>query len=425
MGLELGRTPRRVRPVDRQPLREAGTPDRARRGRRPVEDRRDRFHLQLERIVDFAHRVRLGELSGRRRGDGQTPDRPYILLPAPETCYRPRTKNLDRATGYWRPHNPLFWNDPALPRRLDAVRRRTISNGTRIYAVTEFEYDNKYTTGNLTQEKRWDSVKSAAVPALGALSAANSQVRIRAYDDRGNLTEIYAPDIRTTIAYASLPGVTGPGPYPTRVTYAAGTTLARTWDYVWDKRSGQLLSATDAGNNVATTYTYDALGRPKTVTEAGLRKTAITYYDDTRRVRTVHRPVHARRREAANHREARHAGAGRRSPRLGRRGAEHERHGLGRHQGRDPLHPRLRLASQCGDVHAPPRRDGSDAGMDLYEDGPSGAPHAHRRVQGRGAACELRRHREPDRNDGVFLRRQRRADYRKGARRRCGSPRVA
>ena len=193
----------------------------------------------------------------------------------------------DVTTGYWREHNPLRWSDARLPRRLDAVRRRTISNGTRIYAVTEFEYDNKYTTGNLTQEKRWDSVKSAAVPALGALSAANSQVRIRAYDDRGNLTEIYAPDIRTTIAYASLPGVTGPGPYPTRVTYAAGTTLARTWDYVWDKRSGQLLSATDAGNNVATTYTYDALGRPKTVTEAGLRKTAITYYDDTRRVRTV------------------------------------------------------------------------------------------------------------------------------------------
>ena len=196
----------------------------------------------------------------------------------------PPNQNLDRATGYWRPHNPLFWNDSALPRRLDAVKRQTITGGTTTYAVTEFVYDNAYTTGNVTQEKRWDSVKSASV---GTLSAVNAQVLTRAYDARGNLTEIYAPDIRTTIAYASLTGVTGPGPYPTRVTYAAGTTVARIWNYVWDKRSGQLQSSTDAGNNVATAYTYDALGRPKTVTEAGMRKTAITYFDDTRRVKTV------------------------------------------------------------------------------------------------------------------------------------------
>ena len=129
--------------------------------------------------------------------------------------------------------------------------------------------------------------KSATVPALGTLSAANAQVRTRAYNARGNLNQIYAPDVRTTIAYASLPGVTGPGPYPTQVTYAPGTTAARIWNYVWDKRSGRLRSSTDADNNIATAYTYDALGRPKTVTEAGLRKTVLTYFNDTLRVKTV------------------------------------------------------------------------------------------------------------------------------------------
>ena len=195
------------------------------------------------------------------------------------------------ATGYWREHNrdwidPAVTIDPTLPRRLNAVWRRTISDGAGTKAVTEYEYDNKYTTGNVTQEKRWDSVKSATVPGLGTLSAANAQVLTRGYDTVGNLTQIYAPDIRTSIDYGSLPGVTGPGPYPTQVTYAAGTSLARTWDYVWHNRSGQLLSKTDVDNNIATTYTYDALGRPLTVKEAGERTTAIAYDDRNRRVTT-------------------------------------------------------------------------------------------------------------------------------------------
>ena len=68
----------------------------------------------------------------------------------------------------------------------------------------------------------------------------------------------------------SLPGVAGPGPYPNRVTYAAGTPLARTWSYDWDDASGWLNSSTDVDNTLTTEYSYDALGRPKTVTEAGL-----------------------------------------------------------------------------------------------------------------------------------------------------------
>ena len=201
---------------------------------------------------------------------------------------------LDFTTGYWREHNPRYWDHPAEPRRLDAVRRRTISDSMGPKAVTEYEYedDNEYTTGNVKYEKRWDSVESTTVPGLGTLSASNAQVLTRGYDSRGNLNQIGAPgivdapEIHTTIDYDSLPGVDGPGPYPTRVVYAPGTTLARTWSYDWDDASGWLKSSTDVDNALTTDYTYDALGRPKTVTEAGERTTAIAYDDRNQRVTT-------------------------------------------------------------------------------------------------------------------------------------------
>ena len=204
---------------------------------------------------------------------------------------------LDFTTGYWREHNrdwidPAVTIDPTLPRRLDAVRRRTISNSMGPKAVTEYEYDNEYTTGNVKYEKRWDSLESTTVPGLGTLSAANAQVLTRGYDSRGNVTEIGAPgiidapEIHTTIDYDSLPGVDGPGPYPNRVVYAPGTILARTWSYDWDDASGWLNSGTDVDNALTTDYTYDALGRPLTVTEAGERKTAFDYDDRNRRVTT-------------------------------------------------------------------------------------------------------------------------------------------
>ena len=68
--------------------------------------------------------------------------------------------------------------------------------------------------------------------------------------------------------------------------YAPGTAEARTRSYDWDDASGWLKSSTDVDNALTTEYTYDALGRPLTVTEAGERKTAIDYDDRNRRVTT-------------------------------------------------------------------------------------------------------------------------------------------
>ena len=173
-----------------------------------------------------------------------------------------------------------YWH-PSAQQRLNAVRRREIGPG--LVAVTEYDYDDPYTSGNLTAEKRWDDVKpaSATAPALGTLSPANARVVTRAYDTKGNLTDIYAPDIRTHITYDAQKN------YPIRVEYGYRTASERTWTYAWNTAAGTLTSKTDLDNAVSTAYAYDAVARPTSVTEANLRKTVTTYYDDTRRVRTV------------------------------------------------------------------------------------------------------------------------------------------
>jgi len=111
---------------------------------------------------------------------------------------------------------------------LNAVRRNEVRNQNgNIAAVTEFEYDNTYGSGNLTATKRWDSVKSATPPGVGQLNTANSQVLTRSYGSYGNLSDIYEPEVRTHITYE------GTGSYPARVDYAYQTTAQRSWSYQW------------------------------------------------------------------------------------------------------------------------------------------------------------------------------------------------
>ena len=172
-----------------------------------------------------------------------------------------------------------YWH-PSARDRLNAVRRR--ETGPSVVAVTEYEYDNAYTSGNLRVEKHWDDVKpaSATAPVLGMLSPANAQVLTRDYDANGNLTDIYTPEIRTHITYDAA------GNYPIQVDYGYQTPLERTWTYAWNTAAGTLRSMTDMDNAVTTTYGYDDVGRSTEVVEAGLRKTAITYDDQNRRVTT-------------------------------------------------------------------------------------------------------------------------------------------
>jgi len=169
---------------------------------------------------------------------------------------------------YWNPHLA------GLARRLDAVQRKEILDGSgdRV-AVTEFAYDDAFSTGNVTSELHWDNVKSAAAPGLGSLSVANSQVLIRSYDGYGNITDFYEPEIRTHIAYD------GTGSVPIRVDYAYQTAQQRSWQYDWKVSSGTLNSKTDLDNNITTSYSYDNVGRLRVTDESGMRKTE-TFYDD-------------------------------------------------------------------------------------------------------------------------------------------------
>ena len=124
------------------------------------------------------------------------------------------------------------------------VIRGNSPGGVAVQAVSEYTYDNSYTRGNLTEEKRWDSVKSAAVPGAGALDSTNSLVLTRACDSFGNLTDLLAPEVRTHFTYGSVGGQTGL--YPTEIARAYQTPVRRMQSLVWDLSTGLLLGETDA-----------------------------------------------------------------------------------------------------------------------------------------------------------------------------------
>jgi len=181
---------------------------------------------------------------------------------------------------YWNPHNTSLW-PTGTARRLNAVKRRKISNGSTAYAATEYTYDSPYSRGNVTAEKRWDSVKSPSLPALGQLSLSNSQVLSRVYDSYGNLTDIYEPEVRTHITYDAAANVV------TRVDTGYGTSAQRSMQYSWLYKDAAIGSKTDIDNNLTTSFTYDHVGRQLTMTEGSLRRTVTSYDDVNRKVATT------------------------------------------------------------------------------------------------------------------------------------------
>ncbi len=194
----------------------------------------------------------------------------------------PAGDQTNDARGYWFPHQaPLSAADQ---RRLNAVKRSEISSdGLNTYAVTEFDYDDFRKAGNVTVERRWksDSVPASSVPGL---SASNAQVLQRAYDPYGNLQDIFPPEIRTHITYDAA------GDFPMLVEYAYGQPEKRSLSYSWNTDAGVVNSKGDADNGIAVSYSYDRIGRVKTMNEAGLRLTQ-TLYDDGNRTVTSKRDL--------------------------------------------------------------------------------------------------------------------------------------
>jgi RHS repeat-associated protein len=162
------------------------------------------------------------------------------------------------------------------------------SNGTLTLARTEFTYDNATTTGNLTQQKSWDSYKGGVAQTLTRpLSATNSISVSHQYDVYGNRTlTTDANGVQTQFVYGLVGGFSNL--YPTQINAAYTKTVQRTTNLAYDFYAGLVTLSTDADNNVSTATSYDALGRPTLVQAADGRaeetQTFTTYSDAGRYV---------------------------------------------------------------------------------------------------------------------------------------------
>ena len=165
-------------------------------------------------------------------------------------------------------------------------------SGTRL-SRREFTYDNDNadarTTGNLKEEKIWDSTRGGVSDPL---TPSNSITISHTYDKHGNrLTTNDGEGNVTEWSYGEITGSGSPsrrGLYPTVMVVAAGNALLqRTTHYSYDFHTGAVTSAIDADNGVTTRTTVDAVGRPVMVEEAdgvsGVERQTRTWYCDSQR----------------------------------------------------------------------------------------------------------------------------------------------
>jgi RHS repeat-associated protein len=176
-----------------------------------------------------------------------------------------------------------YWNTSS-PALKNLIASSEVSNGSTTLTRSEFFYDNVSTTGNLTQQKNWDSTKAAyTVPLTGTNSISASTQ----YDQFGNPTlTTDARGVQTRFVYGSVGGFTNL--YPTQIQTAYQTAVQRTETREYDFSSGVVTRVTDVDNNVATATSYDVFGRPILVKAAEGKpeetRTATEYSDVNRRV---------------------------------------------------------------------------------------------------------------------------------------------
>jgi YD repeat-containing protein len=159
----------------------------------------------------------------------------------------------DSPNAYWNPNAP----------NLRQLVSRTVQSGVGPGAAVEYSYDPQ---GNLTQTRRWDSVKAPGLPAQ--LNPSNAGIESRTYDGqgRGNLRSITNPrGFTTTFDYDSnnlfvIKKVVASN--------AGNPDKPRTTGYDVDPSTGLLKSVIDVDNNVTTAYGRDTIGRLRSVQEA-------------------------------------------------------------------------------------------------------------------------------------------------------------
>lgn len=147
---------------------------------------------------------------------------------------------------------------PALKK---AIKSTQIGNGSQTLARTEFVYDDAFTTGNLTQQRSWDSAKGPINSAAPLLDANNSIASSTQYDQYGNPTLITdAQQVQTQLIYGSVGAFTDL--YPTEIKSAFNTPVQRWQKNEYDVNTGLVTRTIDWDNGVATATQYDDIGRP-------------------------------------------------------------------------------------------------------------------------------------------------------------------
>ncbi|HEU4767882.1 MAG TPA: hypothetical protein VFS77_10920, partial [Pyrinomonadaceae bacterium] len=147
----------------------------------------------------------------------------------------------------------------------------------------EYTYDDPDGAANLTQVTTWDSTKGAY---SNPLTAGNSLIVTTAYNQYGMPTLITdARGLKTQTTYGEVADDVS-DLYPTQIKIAYQTAEVRTETREYDFETGLVTKVTDADNDVSTSTTYDALGRPTLVraAEDEDEETRIAYeYSDVQR----------------------------------------------------------------------------------------------------------------------------------------------
>ena len=176
-----------------------------------------------------------------------------------------------------------YWNSASRALK-NVVASSEVSNGSTTLARAEFFYDNPATTGNLTQQKSWDSSKGAY---SNPLTGSNSISTTAQYNQYGNtILTIDARGVQTRMVYGSVGAFSDL--YPTLIQTAYQTAVQRTEAREYDFSTGLVIRVRDVDNDVATATSYDAFGRPTLVrvaeTETEETRTLTEYSDINRRV---------------------------------------------------------------------------------------------------------------------------------------------
>ena len=178
-----------------------------------------------------------------------------------------------------------YYQTPNSPRLLNLVSTTEVRDASgNVAAHSEVSYDDPSNTGNVIQQRSWDSSK-------GALSPSTMVAVSHTYDSYGN--PISTTDAVGTVTFLNYGTITDnlgnqyTNLYPTDVYKAYGTSVQEHASSTYDFYTGHVTSAKDIDNNVTTYTTYDLLGRPTLVVGAagitGLERHTTTEYGDAQR----------------------------------------------------------------------------------------------------------------------------------------------